>query len=192
MNAQLDIVFNDHDAMLGNLVMFAVAGCVAETILPDDRGGMQGDPSTNVASIVDGHIRVQDTVFANRDICSNIDTGIEDSPPAHHGTSFDRHMRMHHDAVGDLGVLMDIFFGRRLVVTPNFAPSLYWKGTSGKDLGHPLEFRSGLEIAYRFDDRSRLGLAVHHLSNASISDDNPGTELLTLYYSLPMDGLFGK
>jgi hypothetical protein len=91
-----------------------------------------------------------------------------------------------------LGVLMDIFFGRRLVVTPNFAPSLYWKGTSGKDLGHPLEFRSGLEIAYRFDDRSRLGLAVHHLSNASISDDNPGTELLTLYYSLPMDGLFGK
>jgi hypothetical protein len=101
---------------------------------------------------------------------------------------------MNGDRGGDLyvGVLMDIFFGKRLVVTPNFAPSLYWKGTDGKDLGHALEFRSGIEIAYRFDDRSRLGVAVHHLSNASISNNNPGTELLTLYYSLPMDGLFSK
>ncbi len=101
-------------------------------------------------------------------------------------------LMMNGDLGGDiyLGVLVDIFFGRRLVVTPNFAPSLYWKGSSGKDLGHALEFRSGLEIAYRFDDRSRLGLAVHHLSNASISSNNPGTELLTLYYSLPLDSLF--
>lgn len=98
------------------------------------------------------------------------------------------------DRGGDIyiGVLLDIFFGRRLVVTPNFAPGLYWKGSGGKDLGHALEFRSGLEIAYRFDDRSRLGLAVHHLSNASISSNNPGTELLTLYYSVPMDRLFAK
>ena len=101
---------------------------------------------------------------------------------------------MNGDRGGDmyLGVLMDIFFGRRLVLTPNFAPSLYWKGNDSKDLGHPLEFRSGLEIAYRFDNRSRLGLAVHHLSNASISNDNPGTELVTRYYSVPMDKLFTR
>ncbi|MBO34284.1 MAG: lipid A 3-O-deacylase, partial [Rhodospirillaceae bacterium] len=29
--------------------------------------------------------------------------------------------------------------------------------------------------AYRFDNRSRLGLAISHYSNASIGDTNPGS-----------------
>lgn len=97
------------------------------------------------------------------------------------------------DGGGDvyLGVLLDIFFGRRFVVTPNFAPGFYWQG-NGKDLGYPVEFRSGIEFAYRFDNRARLGVAVHHLSNASIDSNNPGTELFTLYYSYPLGSLFGK
>ena len=40
----------------------------------------------------------------------------------------------------------------------------------GLDLGYGLEFRSQLEIAYRFDNRSRLGVAVSHMSNASWVD----------------------
>lgn len=83
------------------------------------------------------------------------------------------------------GVLMDIYFGRRWVVTPSFAPHYYSQGSSDKDLGHELEFRSQLEIAYRFDDRSRLGLSVSHYSNASIGDKNPGEESLMLNYSIP-------
>jgi len=89
------------------------------------------------------------------------------------------------------GVLLDIYFGRRLVVTPSFAPHLYVGGDSKLDLDYPLQFRSQLEIAYRFDDRSRLGLAISHYSNASLGDTNPGTETLTLYYSVPFDKLFG-
>jgi len=85
------------------------------------------------------------------------------------------------------GVLMDIYFGRRFVVTPSFAPHLYAQGNSDKDLGHALEFRSQLELAYRFDDRSRLGLSVSHYSNASIGDKNPGTESLLLNYSIPIN-----
>ncbi len=83
------------------------------------------------------------------------------------------------------GVLMDIYFGRRFVVTPSFAPHFYYQGDSDKDLGHALEFRSQLEFAYRFDDRSRLGLSISHYSNASIGDKNPGTESLLLNYSIP-------
>lgn len=85
------------------------------------------------------------------------------------------------------GVLMDVYFGRRLVVTPSFAPHFYAKGGSDKDLDYPLEFRSQLEIAYRFDNRSRLGLAISHYSNASLGDSNPGVETLSLNYSIPLD-----
>jgi hypothetical protein len=79
------------------------------------------------------------------------------------------------------GVLMDLFFGRRVVITPSFAPGYYTGGNSELDLGHELEFRSQIEFAYRFDDRSRLGLAVSHTSNASIADTNPGSESAILY-----------
>ena len=89
------------------------------------------------------------------------------------------------------GILMDLFFGRRVVITPSFAPGYYTGGNSDLDLGHELEFRSQIEFAYRFDDRSRLGLAVSHTSNASIGDNNPGSESAILYYSLPIESLFG-
>lgn len=90
------------------------------------------------------------------------------------------------------GILMDLYFGNRWVVTPSFAPHYYWGGNRDLDLGHELEFRSQLEAAYRFDNRSRLGLAISHYSNASIGDTNPGTETLTVYYSIPTYGLFGR
>ncbi len=92
---------------------------------------------------------------------------------------------------GYAGVGVDVFFGRRFVVTPSFAPGLYIEG-GGHDLGHVIEFRSQAEFAYRFDDRSRLGFAISHISNASIGDNNPGTELFTLYYSAPFSKLFGR
>jgi len=88
------------------------------------------------------------------------------------------------------GIRLDLFLGRRWVLTPQFAPGLYEDG-NGKDLGHVVEFRSAMELAYRFDDRSRLGLSIYHLSNASLDDNNPGTEVLTLHYSLPIKRLFG-
>ena len=84
------------------------------------------------------------------------------------------------------GVLIDLFLGRRFVMTPSFAPHYYWGGNSKLDLGHALEFRSQLELAYRFDNRARLGGAISHYSNASIGNTNPGTETVTLYYSLPL------
>ncbi|GAB4181770.1 MAG: hypothetical protein OHK0024_20870 [Thalassobaculales bacterium] len=83
------------------------------------------------------------------------------------------------------GIGLDVFWGRRIVTTPTFAIGLYTEG-DGKDIGSVLEFRSGLEIAYRFDDRSRLGVGFYHISNAGITEANPGTEILNLRYSIPM------
>lgn len=84
------------------------------------------------------------------------------------------------------GFLVDVYFGNRLVLTPYSAAGLYYDG-NGKDLGHPIQFRSGLELAYRFDNRARLGLGIAHISNASLGDSNPGTEIVSLTYSLPIN-----
>ena len=92
---------------------------------------------------------------------------------------------------GVAGMLVDIFFGRRLVLTPSFGGGLYADG-GGKDLGHVVEFRSQLELGYRFDDRSRLSVAVSHISNASLDDNNPGTEVATIYYHMPIRSIFGE
>ncbi len=87
------------------------------------------------------------------------------------------------------GVLFDIYFGRRIVITPSFGAG-WWRNGGGKDLGNNVQFRTQLEVAYRFNDRSRIGVALSHISNASLSSDNPGVEILNLYYSIPLNKIF--
>ena len=89
-------------------------------------------------------------------------------------------------AFGYGGFGIDVYFGQHWVLTPNVAVGAFGRG-SGKDLGSTVEFRSGAELDYRFDDRSRLGLAFHHTSNAGIGSRNPGAETLMLMYGIPVD-----
>src|SRR5690606_20766094 len=44
------------------------------------------------------------------------------------------------------------------------------------DLGHMLEFRTGLILGHRVQDEWRLELGVFHFSNGGLSHRNPGTE----------------
>lgn len=81
------------------------------------------------------------------------------------------------------GLRYDLEIASKWVLTPNFSVALYGHG-DGKDLGGIVEFRSGLELAYQFDQGSRLGLSFYHLSNARIYRLNPGSESLVLVYSL--------
>lgn len=83
------------------------------------------------------------------------------------------------------GVAADIFFGTRWVLTPSVAVGAFDEG-SGMDLGNTIEFRSAISFAYRFDDTSRLGLRIYHISNAGLSDNNPGVEVLDFTYSIPL------
>lgn len=85
------------------------------------------------------------------------------------------------------GFGLEVLIGRSFVFTPNAAVGLFDEG-DGKDLGGPVEFRTGAELAWRFDGKGRLGIAFHHISNASIYDSNPGTEMLVLTYAVPLSG----
>ena len=81
------------------------------------------------------------------------------------------------------GLYTDFYFGKRVVLSPSFSIGGFHEG-EGKDLGGEFLFRTGGEIAWRFDDWSRLGIAYHQISNFGIYDDNPGTEILVITYSL--------
>ena len=76
------------------------------------------------------------------------------------------------------GLRLEIALGQ-WVVTPQFAITAYEDG-DGKDLGGVLEFRSGLEVGYRFSEKARVGLLFYHLSNAGFYDRNPGSNSLVL------------
>ena len=89
-------------------------------------------------------------------------------------------------AYGVAGILADFFFGRRVVLTPSFGVGVYADG-GGKDLGSAVEFRSQIELGYRFDDRSRISFAFSHISNAHLTDQNPGSEIATIYYHIPLE-----
>ena len=58
-------------------------------------------------------------------------------------------------------------------ITPSFAPGYYNEG-SGKDLGHPLEFKSEVQMSFDLGDSSQMGMSYNHISNASFGTKNPG------------------
>ena len=60
-----------------------------------------------------------------------------------------------------------------LTITPSFAPGYYNYG-DGKDLGHPLEFKSEVQISFDLSDTTHLGMSYNHISNASLGTKNPG------------------
>ncbi len=91
---------------------------------------------------------------------------------------------------GGVGVLADFKPAVNIYVTPSFAVGLYTDGDSDKDLDHPIEFRSQIEAGYEFTNQHRVGVAFSHLSNADLGDDNPGAEVLNLYYHVPVGSLF--
>lgn len=82
------------------------------------------------------------------------------------------------------GLALDFFLLPQLVLTPSLGAGIYFKA-GGKDLYYPLEFRSCIEAAFVFSNRSRLGAQFFHISNASLGIKNPGSETLILFYSFP-------
>lgn len=81
----------------------------------------------------------------------------------------------------------DFRFADHWLLTPSFGLGRF-NNRPQFDLGKSLEFRSGLEISRQFNQGYRLGVAVFHLSNGGLSDENPGTEAAALSLSIPLDG----
>ena len=70
------------------------------------------------------------------------------------------------------GVQAQYKFGN-INVTPSFTPGLYHEG-EGKDLGHPVEFKSEVQLSLNLFQNSQLGFSYNHISNASLGEKNPG------------------
>jgi hypothetical protein len=83
------------------------------------------------------------------------------------------------------GFCFDILLSDRWALIPGFAPGIYYHG-AGKKLGYPIEFRSSLELAYRFKSEARLSVQIYHMSNASLSHRNPGANSIVLSYGIPI------
>ena len=56
----------------------------------------------------------------------------------------------------------------------------------GRDLGSHLEFLTYGEISRRLGERRSVIVRLTHISNGSLADINPGTELLTLGYGISL------
>jgi hypothetical protein len=80
----------------------------------------------------------------------------------------------------------DFYMDNHWLLIPSFGAG-FFKDSGELDLGNDLEFRSGLELAYRFNNSMRAGVAIFHLSNGSLSDENPGTEVLVFSVCIPVN-----
>ncbi|HEX3883076.1 MAG TPA: acyloxyacyl hydrolase [Stellaceae bacterium] len=82
------------------------------------------------------------------------------------------------------GFGFDVNFGPDWVLTPNGSAGVFERG-SGTKLGSWWEFRTGAELDYKLTNGSRVGVAVHHISNAGLTKQNPGEESAVLVYTIP-------
>ncbi len=83
------------------------------------------------------------------------------------------------------GINKDWHFKRPIVLSSSLSVGLF-DNNQLIDLGHTVEFRTKFTIAYRFKNDHRLGLSIAHLSNSRLSNENPGTEILSMNYIVPL------
>ena len=85
------------------------------------------------------------------------------------------------------GLNLDIpLLWRRGIFTWGEAAGYFNRGNDPRTLGSPLEFRSQLELGWRFPTEVRVTAYISHISNAHISTVNPGAEILGAYLHLPL------
>lgn len=84
------------------------------------------------------------------------------------------------------GVAIDVPVTDHWLVWPSFGAGLYARGGSVRDLGHVIEFRTMLSLNYRMQGGNFFGAYVSHVSNASLSKDNPGANMFGFHYSILM------
>ena len=88
-------------------------------------------------------------------------------------------------AYGYAALHYDFRLGRSWRLTPVFGAGLFSSG-GDLDLGHTVQFKSGIGLSARVSERYRVGLLFYHLSNAGLSDENPGVEVLEVVFGIPV------
>ncbi len=75
------------------------------------------------------------------------------------------------------GLRREFDLTRGFYVAPSVALGIY-EEREDLNLGGPIEFRTAVELGYRFSDRLTLSLTYYHLSNSSLYELNGGSESL--------------
>ena len=70
----------------------------------------------------------------------------------------------------------------RAFIEASFMPGYYHEGDT--DLGYRLQFRSLIGVGWALSQDSAVILSIDHISNANLSDVNPGAETVALRYRL--------
>lgn len=84
------------------------------------------------------------------------------------------------------GLSLNIHFDKHIIVVPSETLTTYFHG-GGKRLGSVVNFRSGLNIEWEFNDGVRIGLGFHHMSHWFLFNNyNPGTEVLNFDLTIPV------
>ncbi len=89
------------------------------------------------------------------------------------------------------GILWDWGFAPHFYLTPSAGVGLYHDG-GGEELNSVVEFRTQLEVSYEFGNEHRLSAGFSHISNGGIDQPNPGTEVLGIYYHIPVNWFSGN
>ncbi len=84
------------------------------------------------------------------------------------------------------GFSLDFVICKHMILAPHFSAGYYAQG-NGKNLGFPLEFRSGIEFGYRSNGGWRTGIDFTHMSNAHLGHRNPGVESLVFFVGIPLN-----
>lgn len=75
---------------------------------------------------------------------------------------------------------------RHMVLTWGETAGIYTRGNDSNHLGYPLEFRSQLELGWRFRNDVRVSGYISHISNAHLGTENPGAEVVGGALRLPI------
>jgi len=88
-------------------------------------------------------------------------------------------------AYGFAGLDLDFLIGKYFVVSPNVVVGYFDRG-DGKNLGSKVEFRSTFEAGFRLENQMRITGYFSHISNAGLTDKNPGAEMAGAYLHIPL------
>ncbi len=92
-------------------------------------------------------------------------------------------------AYGGLGTPFHIT--KHVFLMPSFSVGAYGKG-DGKNLGQVLAFRAAAEVAYEFEDKSRIGVSFAGIGNGQSLQRKDRTEVISLVYTIPLNLFSGR
>lgn len=92
---------------------------------------------------------------------------------------------------GYAGLGLPLKLGSRLVFMPSVSVGAYHDG-AGKDLGQTIGYSAGAELGWTLENDGRVGLRGMVITNGDSSDHNDRTEIISLFYSTPLDNFRRK